>query len=149
VGFSLPSSSVPALRERLIEYATSHLTEESLDPALMCDAYLPLDQIGQEIYSAVQRLHPTGMDNEDPIFIASGARVACAPRVLKERHIKLQLATGKGDRTVAALGWRWAERVAGMGIGEGSMLDLAYRLRYNDHPEYGGVELEIQDLQLH
>jgi len=149
VGFSLPSSSVPALRERLIEYATSHLTEESLDPPLMCDAYLPLDQIDKEIYSAVQRLHPTGMDNEDPMFIALGAKVVGPPRILKERHIKLQLATGQGDRTVAALGWRWAERIAEMGIGEGSVLDLAYRLRYNDHPEYGGVELEIQDLHLH
>jgi single-stranded-DNA-specific exonuclease len=148
VGFSLPSTRVTELRRRLIEYAASNLTAESLDRALVCDAYLPISQITPEIYTAVQCLHPTGMDNEDPIFIAAGAKVACAPRILKERHIKLQLATGDGTRTIAALGWRWAERVAELGVSEGSMLDIAYRLRYNDHADYGGVELEIEDLQL-
>jgi len=148
VGFSLPSSSVPELRERLVNYATSHLADESLDPALICDAYLPLSQITPEIYAAVQRLHPTGMDNEDPVFVAIGATVCCMPRILKERHIKLQLSAGEG-RTIAALGWRWADRVAALGIGEGSVLDIAYQLRFNDHPEYGGVEVEIQDLRIH
>ena len=33
-----------------------------------------------------------------------------------------------------------------MGIGPDSVMDLAYRVRENDHPEYGGLELEIAGL---
>jgi single-stranded-DNA-specific exonuclease len=33
-----------------------------------------------------------------------------------------------------------------MEIGEGSLIHLAYRLRENEHPEFGGIELEIADL---
>jgi single-stranded-DNA-specific exonuclease len=149
VGFSLPSCSVAELKTRLVHYAANNLSSESRDPPLLCDAYLAVGEITPEIYAAVQRLHPTGMGNEDPVFIATGARVACPPRILKERHIKLHLSAAEGEPTVAAVGWRWADRITALGIGEGSLLDIAYRLRYNDHPEYGGVELEIQDLRLH
>ncbi len=148
VGFSLPSTSVPELRKRMQEYAAMHLTCESLDPALQCDAYLPLDQITPELYAAVQRLHPTGMDNEDPVFIATRVQVAAEPMRLKERHMKLRLQTGKGEATIAALAWRWADRIATLGIQRGSVMDIAYRLRHNDHRAYGGIELEIEDIRL-
>jgi single-stranded-DNA-specific exonuclease len=147
VGFSLPSPSVPQLRERLIEYAAVHLTAENLSPALICDAYLPLDQITPGLYAAIERLQPYGMDNEEPLFVARNVCISGELRVLKERHIKLQLATEKG-KTISVLAWRWAERFAALGVVKGSRVDIAYRLRYNRHPDYGGIELEIEDLRL-
>jgi single-stranded-DNA-specific exonuclease len=148
VGFSLPSRSVPELRRRLVEYAAFHLTEESLTPRLLCDAWLPLTAISQELYAAIQLLHPTGMDNEDPVFVATNVLVATEPRLLKQRHIKLHLQSGTEEPCFTALGWNWAQRVAALGICEGTCVDIAYRLRHNDHPEYGGIELEIEDLVL-
>jgi single-stranded-DNA-specific exonuclease len=148
VGFSLPSSNVPELRRRLVEYAALHLSAESLVPALVCDAYLPLSRIDPALYAELQRLHPAGMDNQEPVFVALGARVAAPPLILKERHIKLRLETGSGNATIPAIGWRWAGRAAALGVAEGSRVDLAYRLRRNEHPEFGGIELEIEDLRL-
>jgi single-stranded-DNA-specific exonuclease len=148
VGFSLPSASVPELRQRLNEYAAVHLTEESLDPALLCDAFLPIEEITPQLYAALQRLHPTGMDNEDPLFIATNVVVVGEPRILKDRHIKLLLAAQQGSSTIPALAWRWAERIAALAVSSDTRLDIAYRLRHNDHPEYGGIELEIEDLRL-
>jgi single-stranded-DNA-specific exonuclease len=147
VGFSLPSSSVPELRRRLIEYAAVYLTAESITPALLCDACLPLSQITRELYAAIERLQPYGMDNEEPLFVAKGVIVQGEVRVLKERHIKLQLATGDGNSAISALAWRWAERFAELRITEGSRIDIAYKLRHNRHPDFGGIELEIEDLR--
>jgi single-stranded-DNA-specific exonuclease len=147
VGFSLPSASVPELRRRLEVHAALHLTAESLEPALLCDAALPLDQVTPELYAAIDCLQPTGMENEVPLFVATGLIVAAEPQVLKEKHIKLRLKTGSGDTTIPALAWRWAERVAALGIHQGSQIDIAYRLTRNEHPVYGGVELEIEDLR--
>ena len=137
VGFSLPSAKVPELHHRLVEYATTHLSAESLDPTLTCDAYLSLDQITPELYASLQCLQPHGMDNEEPLFVARNVGVVGEVRVLKERHIKLRLATGRGDTTISALAWRWAERLAALGVAEGARIDIAYRLRHNEHPEYG------------
>jgi single-stranded-DNA-specific exonuclease len=148
VGFSLPSERVPELRHRVIEYAATHLTEESLAPTLICDAELPLNQITPELYTALQRLEPHGMDNEEPLFVAHNVLICGELRILKERHVKLCLSTGENNKTIAALAWRWAERISAMGISDGSRLDIAYRLRHNNHPEYGGIELEIEDLRM-
>ena len=68
VGFSLPSARVPELRQRVVEYAATHLTAESLAPTLTCDAHLSLDQITPELYVSLQCLQPHGMDNEEPLL---------------------------------------------------------------------------------
>ena len=34
-----------------------------------------------------------------------------------------------------------------MGLTAGSEVDVAYRIRENDHPEYGGIEIELMGIQ--
>ena len=83
------------------------------------------------------------MGNEEPVFLSQNVRVASAPRYMKEKHVRLQVAQGARGGNLAALGWNWAERVQLMQIEEGSVVHLAYKLRENEHPEFGGLELEI------
>ncbi len=85
------------------------------------------------------------MGNEEPVFIARNLVLDAPPQIMKEEHIRLRL---RDDQTVMkALGWRWAERVRALALDGGSRIDLAYRLRMNDHPDFGGLELEIVDLR--
>ncbi len=76
---------------------------------------------------------------------------------MKERHIRLELAQDP-DRsqtpglavpgsTLRAVGWGLAARVAELALGSGSLIDLAYRIRENDHPEFGGLEVEIAGIE--
>jgi single-stranded-DNA-specific exonuclease len=145
VGFSLPSDRVTVLRGRLNAYAGLHLTTESAARKLRCHAELPLTGIAPVLFSWLSRLQPTGMGNEEPIFVAYGVEVDGAPRIMKEKHIRLRLK--QQTAVFAALGWDWAQRAADMSIAGGSAIDIAYRLRHNEHPEYGGLELEIVDLR--
>jgi single-stranded-DNA-specific exonuclease len=143
VGFSLPSERVEELRERLCRYAAQHLSEEDLGGPLECDAVLPLDRVTPAVLSWLKRLEPMGMGNTEPVFLAQNVRVAAAPRYMKDKHVRLQLAQGAHRGNLPALGWNWAERVQQMQIEEGNVVHLAYKLRENEHPEYGGLELEI------
>jgi single-stranded-DNA-specific exonuclease len=146
VGFSLPSARVEELRERLCLYAAARLSEEDLGSPLECDAVLPLDRVTPAVLSWLRRLEPMGMGNEEPVFLAQNVRIAAAPRYMKEKHVRLQLAQGAHRGNLPALGWNWAERVHQMQIDEGSVVHLAYKLRENEHPEFGGLELEIAGL---
>ncbi len=47
-----------------------------------------------------------------------------------------------------ALGWDWAGRCMDLQLCQGSLIDLAYRIRENDHPDFGGIEVEICGLRL-
>jgi single-stranded-DNA-specific exonuclease len=146
VGFSLPSARVEELRERLCRYAAARLSEEDLGSPLECDAVLPLDRVTPAVLSWLRRLEPMGMGNAEPVFLAQNVRLAAAPRYMKEKHVRLQLAQGAHRGNLPALGWNWAERVHQMQIDEGSVVHLAYKLRENEHPEFGGLELEIAGL---
>jgi len=147
VGFSLPSQRVPELRARLAEHAAERIAEQDLGGPLVCHAELALDHITPATVSWLRRLEPFGIGNEEPVFLARRVRVAAPVRIMKEKHVRLQLSHGPRGVRFSALGWHWAERVAALGIQENDLLHLAYRLRENGHPEYGGLELEIVDLQ--
>jgi single-stranded-DNA-specific exonuclease len=148
VGFSLPSHRVPELRQRLEAYALSNLAEDESVSPLTIHAELPLDRITPALFTWLRRMEPCGMGNEEPIFAAQNVRVASAPRLIKDKHVRLQLAQGPRAITFPAIGWHWAERVQSMGLQQDSVIHLAYKLRENEHPEFGGLELEIADIEL-
>jgi single-stranded-DNA-specific exonuclease len=145
VGFSLPSDRVSELRSRIESHAASHLTPETAARKLRCDAELDLTAITPVLFSWLEKLHPTGMGNEEPVFVARAVEVDGPPRTMKEKHLRLRLK--QGAAAFPALGWDWAQRATEMAIGVGTRVDIAYRLRHNDHPEFGGLELEIIDLR--
>jgi single-stranded-DNA-specific exonuclease len=146
VGFSLTSARVPELRERLQQHATTRLTPQILERRLDCSAELPLHQIDTPFYQSLRLLEPYGMGNEEPVFIARNVILDTPPQIMKDEHIRMRL---RDDQTVMkVLGWRWAERVRALALDAGTRIDLAYRLRMNEHPDFGGLELEIVDLRL-
>lgn len=147
VGFSLPSSAVVELRQRLESYAATMLTEEDLGYPLTIHADLPLDRITPSLFTWLRRMEPCGMGNEEPVFIARNVRVASAPRFIKDKHVRLYLAQGPRAIMFPAIGWHWAERLRAMNVEQDSIVNLTYRLRENDHPEFGGLELEIMDVK--
>ena len=144
VGFSLPGDRVAELKERLESWARAQT--ELAAPTLRCHAILPLDQITGALFSWLRRLEPLGNGNEDPIFVATNVRVAAPARAIKERHVCLQLAQGMRSNSLSTLGWDWGARVRSLGLGQGSIIHLAYKLRENFRPGYAGLELEIADL---
>jgi single-stranded-DNA-specific exonuclease len=145
VGFSLTSARVPELRQRLQLHATTRLTPQILERKLDCSSELPLHQIDTSFYQSLRLLEPYGMGNEEPVFIARNLILDTPPQIMKDKHIRMRL---RDDQTVMkVLGWRWAERVRTLGLDQGSRIDLAYRLRMNEHPDFGGLELEIVDLR--
>jgi single-stranded-DNA-specific exonuclease len=146
VGFCLPVERVQELKGRLEAWAGLHAEEAA--PTLRCHAVLPLDQITDALFTWLRRIEPWGMGNEEPVFVAYNVRLAGAVRGIKERHVCLQLAQGARGASWSALGWDWAERVRELGLEEGSVVHVAYKLRENMRPGYGGLELEIADLVL-
>jgi single-stranded-DNA-specific exonuclease len=144
VGFCVPREHLPALKSGIEAWAAVNVV--AAEPILRCHAVLPLDQITTALYSWLRRLEPLGTGNEEPIFVAYNARLTAPVRPIKDRHICLQLAGGTRGGSWSALGWDWAARVQALRLEQGSVVHIAYKLRENMHPEYGGLELEIADL---
>ncbi|MBZ5627368.1 MAG: single-stranded-DNA-specific exonuclease RecJ [Acidobacteriia bacterium] len=54
--------------------------------------------------------------------------------------------SSRNGRGIDALGWRMAERVQQASILAGDLVDVAFTLDLNDHPEFGGLELRLEDI---
>jgi single-stranded-DNA-specific exonuclease len=163
VGFALPSAALSELKRRLHDYAEEHLAGREPERVLQIHAELQLDRITPVLAGWLRKLEPLGHGNPEPIFVARRARLLASPRIMKERHIRLELAQEPGQESaearprelvlpgssnaIRAVGWDLAARASELQLNKGSMIDLAYRIRENDHPEYGGLEVEIAGIE--
>ncbi len=150
VGFALPSERVPQLRSAMDAYARTQLTPQDFEPILNLDGELGLGQVTPELYDALGRLEPFGLGNPEPKFLARNVRVLLPPRVLKEKHIKMKLSVEQDGRKFAtgipAIGWGMAERLRQEQVLAGDVLDVAFTLEHNHHPDFGGLELRLCDV---
>ena len=155
IGFALPAEALPELKRRLRLYADEHLAAREPERLLRIHAELPLDRITPVLAGWLRKLEPLGHGNPEPMFVARRARLVAAPRIMKERHIRLELAQDSAispvvsgaTGTIRAVGWDLAGRAAELALVAGSLIDVAYRIRENDHPEYGGLEVEIVGME--
>ena len=149
VGFALPEDRVPLLREKLEAYARLHLTAEDFVPELLYDAELPLGDLNEKLYATLLKLEPFGMSNPQPVFLSRSARLAAPAKTIKEKHVKLRVTpSGSGthfQRAFEALAWRQSGRLQSEPLEIGDVIDLAYTVDYNDHPEFGGLQLILCD----
>jgi single-stranded-DNA-specific exonuclease len=155
VGFAMPAENLPELKQQLRLYAAHHLAAREPEHLLRIHAELPLDRITPVLAGWLRKLEPLGHGNAEPIFVARRVRLASAPRIMKERHIRLELAQEAAQpggpaatTSIRAVGWDLAGRAAALGLAHGSLVDVAYRIRENDHPQYGGLEVEMAGIRL-
>ena len=160
VGFAMPAKALPELKQRLRLYADEHLAAREAEHRLRIHAELSLDRITPVLAGWLRKLEPLGHGNPEPIFVARNARLLSAPRIMKERHIRLELVQAPGQNAVQssvlpgsgsairAIGWNLAARAAELELSQGSAIDLAYRIRENTHPDFGGLEVEIAGIEL-
>jgi single-stranded-DNA-specific exonuclease len=151
VGFAMPSKDVPALKQRLNAYAQTMLRPEDLLPELSIDAEITLSSVTPELLESLSRLEPFGHGNREPVFSSCGVSLVMPPRILKEKHIKLRvnqrLPNTKPSFNYEAVGWRMAERAQAAALLPGDNLDVAYKIGLNFHPDFGGLELTLEDFR--
>lgn len=149
VGCALPTERLAELRSRLDVYARQRLTPEDLVPVLDYDAEIPLDAVNRDFWLALQRLEPYGVGNPSPVLVVRKAKLVQPVRVMKEKHVKLRAMASEagcnGARAYDVMAWRMADRISPHSFLPGDVLDLAFSVDYNEHPEFGGVQLNLVD----
>jgi single-stranded-DNA-specific exonuclease len=149
VGFAIPSKDVQILKQRLNDYAQTRLTQEDLLPQLSIDADIPLGSVTPDLLRNLGQLEPFGHGNPEPVFSSHSVSLLLPPRILKDKHIKLRVnqrvADAKASFSYEAIGWRMAERLHAEALQPGDNLDVAFTVGMNSHPDFGGLELTLED----
>ncbi len=152
VGFSLPSHRLPALRSRLRAHSRATLHPELLSPCLECDLEIDPQNLTLDLLRWLERCEPFGMGNPEPLLLARGLVLTGPPRLIQDRHLCLPLSPAPNGQPRSAMGWSrsgrasWAERANALGLVQGSRVDAVFTLRENRNPQFGGLELILQEL---
>jgi single-stranded-DNA-specific exonuclease len=152
VGFALPADRLPEMERRLYEFAAAKLAGKEAEQVLKIHAVLSLGQVTPVLAGWLRKMEPLGHGNPEPIFMERNLQLTTPVRLMKERHIRLELRSSSSVlpnlAPIKAVGWNLAHRALELNLQPGSCIDLAYRIRENDHPQYGGLEIEIAGLRL-
>jgi single-stranded-DNA-specific exonuclease len=151
VGFALPSDRVAELRERMVRYAADERRQMADIVEVKYDAELRLTEVTPDFLGALAQLGPFGMGNADPLFVSRGVRLTAPVKVVKDKHLRVSVEDDGDGTRLSGMAWsrrtNWAALAAKEGWFQGERMDVAYRLRENPHPDFGGWEMEIVGLR--
>ena len=149
-GFALPSEHVGELRSRLRRLAVD-LEPEPAERLPVCDHEVRFADLTPAFFAAYDRFEPFGNGHPESVFLARNVQLAAAVRPLGERHLALQIEDPESRRRFRTTAWSrrvdWVRRARAEAWIEGMRCDVAFKLRRNWHPDYGGWELELVELQ--
>jgi len=100
-GISISEGSLPSFRQAFESAARRLATPQMLSPSLHLDAELPLADVDTDLLEALDLMEPFGTENAKPVLFSCGVTPLATPRVLKEKHLRIEFAAGR--RRVAAV----------------------------------------------
>jgi single-stranded-DNA-specific exonuclease len=154
VGFAMPAANLTEMERRLYDFAARKLAGREAEQILRLHAELPLERVTPALGGWLRKLEPFGHGNQEPVFLARNMRLTAPVRIMKDKHIRLELLPATAVDPILqtaptrAVGWNLAQRCHELQLGQNSVIDAAYKIRENDHPEYGGLQIELAGVRL-
>lgn len=147
-GMQIESARLDELRERLNSFTEHILGDTDMTPILNIDAVVTPATLSLQMLDQIACLEPFGMGNPKPVFVTRGLRIMRSPLVMKEKHLKFDLADPSGKR-FEAVWWDGVERSKGQTLDPGSGIELAYTAEANTWQGRRRLQLVVEDLNLH
>ncbi|MEO0987975.1 MAG: single-stranded-DNA-specific exonuclease RecJ, partial [Cyanobacteria bacterium J06639_14] len=137
-GFSFPAKHRRQVKSRLVNFAHRILQLEHLKPLVTVDVRAALADLTYGLHQQIDRLHPCGIENPDPVFWTPNVRVVEQRSIGKGKaHLKLMVSEEDGS-PIEAIAWRW-----GGYCPLPKRLDIAYKLKLNDWQGNTTLQLEL------
>jgi single-stranded-DNA-specific exonuclease len=148
-GLTIRRENIPELRRRLHEHASKFALDgaEECAPVVKVDAELPGSALTLALADELERLEPFGAQWPRPVFLSRNLRVVKEARVLKERHLKFEVAAGDNTRPIEALWWGGAETATATPR-PGDRIELAYAIETNTWRDEKRLQLIVQEMRI-
>ena len=146
-GFKIRPHAIDAFRADFCSCVAQRLSGRARQHTLLIDVEAPLNSLTMGLMHGLQRLHPHGVGNRRPLFLASNLQIVADPRKIGqgERHLSFRVKQENGP-TFKAIGWGMADRLEELQSGGGKCC-LVFTPKINEWQGYTNIDLEIQDMQ--
>jgi single-stranded-DNA-specific exonuclease len=140
-GVTLRTGNLDEFRARLNDLAAESISPAEIEPRILIDGELVLDEVDEELLESLAMLEPFGRGNPNPMFITRGVEIISARAVGRDdQHLKLFVS--QGDRPVDCIGFnighttKWLNR--------DTILDLCYTPEINEFNGMRGIQLRLE-----
>ena len=143
-GLSVKLENFEAFAEAFEKVVAKTITESSLVPEVDYDLELQLHEINDKMMSLIAQMAPFGPGNTVPIFKTTNVKAQNTARVLKDKHLKLQL-SGNTRHTFDAIGFGLAEHFHT--VSNGNIFNACYCIEENNYNGRVSVQLRLRDIK--
>ena len=141
-GFTIPNDNLINLTKRLRDLAEKQLAYLDIHPSISIDAEVSLDQLNSELYSELDKLEPTGCQNQEAIFLTENL-TASQIKAIGQDKMHLKMKVSDGSYPLDAIGF-------GLGhIAElmPSRFDAVYKFDLNEFRGNKTFQLKLLDIK--
>jgi single-stranded-DNA-specific exonuclease len=143
-GLSVKLENFEAFAEAFEKVVAKTITESSLVPEVEYDLELQLHEINDKMMNLIAQMAPFGPGNTVPIFKTTNVKAQNTARVLKDKHLKLQL-SGNTRHTFDAIGFGLAEHFHT--VSNGNIFNACYCIEENNYNGRVSVQLRLRDIK--
>ena len=144
-GLSISAKEIESFKEKFKLVSSRIIKDEDLIPRLSVDAELELEEIQDELISALELFAPFGPGNLKPVFVTRGLELADDAYVVGKNHLRLKVK--KNGIIMDAIGFNLGDFAKPLAM-RGTKIDLAYVLELNIWNGNSKVQMRVKDLQM-
>ncbi|MCQ2386449.1 MAG: DHHA1 domain-containing protein, partial [Clostridia bacterium] len=141
-GLSVTRENLEPFREKINEYATSHLTEEMMTPSLEAECCLSMEEITLELAQELRLLEPYGVDNPSPVFVLRSVTAEEIIPISNGKHTRLIL--GDGVNHIVAM--FFSQETDELDFYPGEKVDVLFGVDINEWNGRKTVQLIVRDI---
>ena len=145
-GLSIKAENFVAFSEQFESVVVRDIQEASLLPEVEYDLDISLEMLTPKFLDLINQMSPFGPGNPLPIFHSKELRSNNSPRVLKDRHLKLQISQNS-RHYFDGIGFGLSEHLPVVSNGE--IFDACYCIEENDFNGQVKLQLRLKDLKPH
>jgi single-stranded-DNA-specific exonuclease len=139
-GLTMREENFPAFADAFRNAARELLSDENLQPRLHLDHELTFSELNGELLRWYQVLEPFGSGNRQPMFFARSVEPTVAPRILKDKHLVLQLRQKNHSRRAIFFDGVSSSLPS-------SPWDMAFRLNADEYEGETRLQIQVEALR--
>lgn len=143
-GFTVETTKVAILKQRLLDFAEENIKEEILEKTVKIDLELPLSAISLGFWQEIEKMAPFGLGNPEPVFASTVVIKGFRTVGGEGKHLKFQLSDDK-KLSFGAIGFNMAYLLEKLKIDQ--EVEVAYTITLNEWNGEKRLELKLKDLR--
>jgi single-stranded-DNA-specific exonuclease len=145
-GMTIEIDKIDEFKAHFDAVVNEMILEEHLIPKINIDINIDLSEISPKFYRIMKQMAPFGPQNMQPIFVSENLTLAAEPRILKEKHLKLEILDEDTGSIFSAIGFGMVDDFY-QGLKAGNKFNMAYSLEENTFRDKTTLQLFVRDIK--